>query len=99
MIRGEKLFLEYEGLHAICFRCGKYGHKKDHCVEFLGNPPSDVQRQTPAEAPTEHGDSIMDEGQTTKEATPITTDVCESRIELWTWESTKEGPEEAKPQA
>lgn len=34
MFRGEKLYLEYEGLHAICFRCGKYGHKKDQCVEW-----------------------------------------------------------------
>lgn len=27
VIRGHKLFLEYEGLHSICFQCGRYGHK------------------------------------------------------------------------
>lgn len=31
--QGEKLFLEYEVLHAICFRCEKYRHKKDQCRE------------------------------------------------------------------
>lgn len=34
-IWGMKLCLEYEGLHAICFRCGKYGHKKENCREML----------------------------------------------------------------
>lgn len=27
IIRGFKLLNEYEGLHLICFHCGKYGHK------------------------------------------------------------------------
>nr|KYP46870.1 Transposon TX1 uncharacterized [Cajanus cajan] len=25
------IFLEYEGLHSICFKCGTYGHKKEQC--------------------------------------------------------------------
>lgn len=29
VIRGHHLIEEYKGLHAICFRCGKFGHKKD----------------------------------------------------------------------
>lgn len=36
-IRGNKLFLEYEGLHLICFQCGKYRHKANQCVESM-NP-------------------------------------------------------------
>lgn len=32
---GMKFAIEYEGLHSICFRCGKYGHKKDSCQELL----------------------------------------------------------------
>uniref|UniRef100_A0A0R0GBP6 CCHC-type domain-containing protein n=1 Tax=Glycine max TaxID=3847 RepID=A0A0R0GBP6_SOYBN len=35
-IRGYKLNLEYEGLHSICFQCGRFGQKKDHCVEQVG---------------------------------------------------------------
>lgn len=35
IIRGVKLPIEYEGLHSICFRCGKYGHKLDQCRELL----------------------------------------------------------------
>lgn len=33
VIRGYKLLLEYEGLHSICFNCGRYGHKLDQCSE------------------------------------------------------------------
>ncbi|GLT62211.1 hypothetical protein SLA2020_348650 [Shorea laevis] len=25
------IFVEYEGLHKICFDCGEFGHKKDNC--------------------------------------------------------------------
>lgn len=30
-VRGEKLNLEYEGLHSVCFNCGICGHRKDSC--------------------------------------------------------------------
>lgn len=29
MFRGEKINLEFEGLHAVCFRCGVYGHRME----------------------------------------------------------------------
>lgn len=35
VIRGHKLFLEYEGLHSICFNYGRYSHKKDNCPEKI----------------------------------------------------------------
>lgn len=35
VIRGHKLLLEYEGLHLICFNCGRYGHKSNKCVERI----------------------------------------------------------------
>lgn len=30
-VRGEKIRVEYEGLHAVCFNCGIYGHRLDTC--------------------------------------------------------------------
>lgn len=30
---GESQLVEYEGLHLICFSCGKYGHKGEACPE------------------------------------------------------------------
>ncbi|WJX19336.1 hypothetical protein P8452_09045 [Trifolium repens] len=35
VIRGYKFPLEYEGLHLICFHCGRYGHKLDDCSDKL----------------------------------------------------------------
>ncbi|KAI9077202.1 hypothetical protein K1719_040773 [Acacia pycnantha] len=32
-IFGRKCYVEYEGLHLICFNCGKYGHHKDVCPD------------------------------------------------------------------
>ncbi|KAG5146216.1 hypothetical protein JHK84_031759 [Glycine max] len=34
-VRGHKLYLEYEGLHSICFWCGLVRHKKDQCREVV----------------------------------------------------------------
>ncbi|KAL8151250.1 hypothetical protein V2J09_021058 [Rumex salicifolius] len=30
-LNGERLQVEYESLHLICFLCGRYGHDCDHC--------------------------------------------------------------------
>lgn len=37
LIWGRKQAVEYEGLHHICYQCGRYGHKKDQCP-LLANP-------------------------------------------------------------
>lgn len=47
IINGKKLFLEYEGLHLICFRCGKYEHKKECCSEVLVEATSQPTNSTP----------------------------------------------------
>ncbi|CAN1162625.1 hypothetical protein LINPERHAP2_LOCUS24598 [Linum perenne] len=36
--------VEYEGLHEICFECGRYGHVKDHCPSLRES----VAEPTPA---------------------------------------------------
>nr|KYP57514.1 Uncharacterized protein At4g02000 family [Cajanus cajan] len=38
-VLGYVIKLEYEGLHAICFKCGKYGHRQEQCVDPLGQTP------------------------------------------------------------
>ena len=30
---GRDFRVEYEGLHLICFGCGRYGHRMEHCME------------------------------------------------------------------
>lgn len=37
VVRNEPLKLVYEGLHAICFSCGVYGHRKESCT-YRGTP-------------------------------------------------------------
>ncbi|KAJ1403694.1 Zinc finger, CCHC-type [Sesbania bispinosa] len=37
--------VEYEGLHLVCFQCGRYGHKKEGCPLLLRN--DDVQPVNP----------------------------------------------------
>lgn len=34
--------MEYEGVHLICFQCGKYGHKKDSCSHLVTSQTADV---------------------------------------------------------
>ncbi|KAL8166153.1 hypothetical protein V2J09_007652 [Rumex salicifolius] len=33
IVNGEKVFIEYEGLNTICYRCGRYGHLVDKCQQ------------------------------------------------------------------
>lgn len=34
-VLGEEFKLEYEGLHLICFGCGKYGHRQEQCPNVI----------------------------------------------------------------
>lgn len=67
-LNDDKLNLEYEGLHLICFRCGRYGHKKESCPEII---TSNTSQETKANAPSNnvdstptHNDDDMDTTQT-----------------------------------
>lgn len=36
-INGVEKKIEYEGLHLICFKCGKYGHDMEHYNSSCGS--------------------------------------------------------------
>ncbi|MED6201368.1 hypothetical protein PIB30_094244 [Stylosanthes scabra] len=81
-VLGSELFLEYEGLHQICFSCEKYGHKADNCTE---SPMEEAPQQEAAtdngngpkreKHPPSHSEKILRPGagkipQSTKKAPP-----------------------------
>ncbi|KAK9931769.1 hypothetical protein M0R45_019033 [Rubus argutus] len=47
---------EYEGLPDICFKCGLYGHKKEHCIhDEVGNKgPENGNNDTDEQAVNVH---------------------------------------------
>ncbi|XP_072058356.1 uncharacterized protein [Arachis hypogaea] len=51
-VLGSTLNIEYEGLHLICFQCGKYGHRNDQCSEVavrVEGSPKVGNAETPVE--------------------------------------------------
>ncbi|XP_057425709.1 uncharacterized protein LOC130719083 [Lotus japonicus] len=59
-VMGLTLHLEYEGLHMICFNCGRYGHRLENCTDHPvdhggGHAPHDAGNDTRGqkEAPTQ----------------------------------------------
>ncbi|KAF7837882.1 ribonuclease H [Senna tora] len=52
VIRGRCYSVEYEGLHLICFHCGKYGHQKGQC--------SELKRQDTSAGENEHPSTMSD---------------------------------------
>lgn len=66
VVRGFPLYLEYEGLHAICFRCGSFSHKKDVCREIVEGEPvvkeTEVVQVAGKEMATDH-ESVPGDGR------------------------------------
>lgn len=50
---GREFKLEYEGLHLICFGCGKYGHRKEACTDVVhqNHPENSHNTDPPASSP------------------------------------------------
>lgn len=69
-MRGKKWQIQYEGLHDLCFTCGKYGHKEIKC------PLTNVNNQDQA------GDKT-DENTSTKEIAPVQKEDQRSTFGSW----------------
>lgn len=71
MIRGHKLFLEYEGLHLICFHCGRYGHKVGQCDKLPEVPKVQVSdNKLPEVSKVQASDIVQEKQKTMKDGTP-----------------------------
>ncbi|KAI9094751.1 hypothetical protein K1719_026557 [Acacia pycnantha] len=47
---GEERRFAFEGLHLVCFSCGKYGHRMEHCTDTV--TPQSRESQTVERAPS-----------------------------------------------
>lgn len=53
----------YEGLNALCFSCGRVGHKKDVCPYLIRAPPSPpTQKNTPSQVDSVAVPSVDQQG-------------------------------------
>ncbi|KAJ1443237.1 Zinc finger, CCHC-type [Sesbania bispinosa] len=41
-LNGQRYKVEYEGLHLVCFKCGRYGHRRKGCPTATGEGPKDA---------------------------------------------------------
>ncbi|XP_028765360.1 uncharacterized protein LOC114723332 [Neltuma alba] len=63
-IDGNKLRIEYEGLHLICFHYGKFGHDADHCP---AKPSSERETTKAKEKETEKSTGAGEHSRKSKE--------------------------------
>ncbi|XP_015955326.1 uncharacterized protein LOC107479731 [Arachis duranensis] len=45
IVNGSTYYIEYEGLHMICFSCGRFGHVHDSCMNTSGQANSREERE------------------------------------------------------
>ncbi|XP_027335344.1 uncharacterized protein LOC113849554 [Abrus precatorius] len=63
---GVAVNLEYEGLHQVCFNCGRYGHKQEWCSEKNPDPLVDPTVVQPKEGAMEMSSVRNNLGNTTQ---------------------------------
>ncbi|KAJ8770239.1 hypothetical protein K2173_011775 [Erythroxylum novogranatense] len=57
-VDGRTYNVEYEGLHTICFKCGKYGHKENVCPATLAAEVSQNQEAQPVVTAMGDGETV-----------------------------------------
>lgn len=73
-VLGQVLSVEYEGLNLVCFGCGKYGHRKDHCPEYKVDNIPESQAEVVKEGSKEGeqpADMNMEEGPENPSGTKV----------------------------
>ncbi|KAI9119468.1 hypothetical protein K1719_009344 [Acacia pycnantha] len=64
LVDGTLIFVEYEGLPSICFRCGRYGHLVSACPAVMAeNPESSPEKIQAALPPETSSESLARESQ------------------------------------
>lgn len=80
MVRDHKLSIEYEGLHQICNKCGRYEHKAEQCNGFdysdIG-PQEKVQEKVLALQPEASGNSAQGEVLSGQEEAVVGEKACQ----------------------
>jgi hypothetical protein len=71
LIRGHKLFIEYEGLHQICFSCGCYGHKAEQCKEITEQKAPSTNNKTSIPASMEQTTASLEKTTITDKAATV----------------------------
>ncbi|KAI9086965.1 hypothetical protein K1719_031126 [Acacia pycnantha] len=77
---GEELPIVYEGLHQVCFECGKYGHKKDRCPTKLTKDDEQVHEKCTEIVDGKSECVVGGEGGNTKEVDVVSGEVLSSVI-------------------
>ncbi|KAK7243905.1 hypothetical protein RIF29_38718 [Crotalaria pallida] len=77
---GSVINLEYEGLHLICFNCGKYGHKMDSCTE-IKTAVATLSVAVKATGDHQMVATVEDDSTTTMETVKVTNDIVVKNAE------------------
>ncbi|KAI9105082.1 hypothetical protein K1719_022798 [Acacia pycnantha] len=63
MVFGEERPIIYEGLHHVCFTCGKYGHQNNGCLTSKATVnPQDPEQETTETVTGDDGDKLKEKG-------------------------------------
>lgn len=86
VVRGEKVRLEYEGLHSMCFNCGIYGHKLEVCPMVKVDPRAPVsiggEKRLRVQGEEKLGFSSVSEGAALEGTIPVQEGASDHRMAI-----------------